>query len=459
MSFVSRVMSHMGFKKQMEDASEASACGGEVYIKDGQIIGNPYAEFCSTKQTLTDTELAKAYEKVACIATSVDLISNNFQMIEPVIYNDSKREFVEMPSDRKIKNFLKLLRKPNAIDSRSKFFDKAVKNYIVYGVAYFAFTILNNEITSMRVLDNGNVSMFEDVVNNRIGSYLVTNSGGYTGQYEFNGTYYVKDGESSIIIAPFVNPSTEYSYMPASLLLGAGLETLMYWYGCFHNKSLLQNGARPSMVFLIKSLLNPKHREQLRNEIRIKHGGAGNAGSAIIIDGAADKDVKQFSQNNKDMEFSTVLKAAEDAIYKRLGVNWVLGEKVTTKDLQTGREMMYDNTICPLFNAVYNHLFDVCKYFSMGLTDYSVFYLEQDVPALESRFLKKMKDLPSLGIFTIKERRAMYNYQPLGDARDDELTVQTVQVNQTGKDGKENTTTFSGDNKGEGQAASEEDEE
>ena len=43
MSFVSRVMSHMGFKKQMEDASEASACGGEVYIKESQIGGNPYA--------------------------------------------------------------------------------------------------------------------------------------------------------------------------------------------------------------------------------------------------------------------------------------------------------------------------------------------------------------------------------------------------------------------------------
>lgn len=458
MSFVSRVISHMGFKKDIEDATE-SANGGEVWIKDGQIVGNPYAEFCSDKRTLTDKELSAAYEKVACIGTSVDLISSNFNMIEPVIYDDVKRKFVEIPSDRKIKAFLKVLRKPNPIDTKKQFFDKLIKNYIVYGVAYVVFVKSGGEILSIKIIDNNCVSLFPDVTNNRIDHYDLLNAGTYTGQYTFNGSYYTKDGEGSIILAPFYNPATDCQYMPASLLLGAGLETLMYWYGCFHNKSLLQNGARPSMVFLIKSLLNPKHREMLRNEIRIKHGGAGNAGSAIIIDGAADKDVKQFSQNNKDMEFSTVLKAAEDAIYKRLGVNWVLGEKVTTKDLQTGREMMYDNTICPLFTAVYNHLFDVCKYLSMGLTDYSVFYLEQDIPALESRFLRKMKDMPSLGIFTIAERRKMYNYEPLGDDRDDELTVQTVQVNQTGKNGEENTTTFSGDNEGKGQAASESNEE
>ena len=458
MSFVNRVMSQIGFKKQMEDCNEASACGGEVYIKDGQIVGNPYAEFCSDKRTLTDMELARAYEKVSCIGTSVDIIANNFNMIEPIVFNDATREFVIKPEDKKIKSFFKFLRKPNAVDTKIQFFDKAVKNYIIFGVAYFAFVINNGEIVSAKVIDNFCVSLFPDVTNNRIDFYELINAGAFTGKYVFNGAYYTKEGEEGYILAPFFNPATDCQYMPASLLLGAGLETLMYWYGCFHNKSLLQNGARPSMVFLIKSLLNPKHREQLRNEIRIKHGGAGNAGSAIIIDGAADKDVKQFSQNNKDMEFSTVLKAAEDGIYKRLGVNWMLGEKVDLKDLQTGREMMYDNTICPLFTAVYNHLFDVCKYFSMGLTDYSIFYLEQDVPALESRFLRKMKDMPSLGIFTIKERRQMYGYEPLGDERDEELTVQTVQVNQTGKNGKENTTTFSGDNKGKGQAANNSDE-
>ena len=56
-----------------------------------------------------------------------------------------------------------------------------------------------------------------------------------------------------------------------------------------------------------------------------------------------------------------------------------------------------------------------------------------------------MKDLPNLQIFTVAERRAMYNFKPLGDERDDELVVQTVRVTQTSNNG-ENTTGFSGEN-------------
>ena len=59
MSFVNRIMSQIGFKRQMEDCSEASACGGEVYIKDGQI------EFVKNYETVVRPELHKTvyYQK------------------------------------------------------------------------------------------------------------------------------------------------------------------------------------------------------------------------------------------------------------------------------------------------------------------------------------------------------------------------------------------------------------
>ena len=56
-----------------------------------------------------------------------------------------------------------------------------------------------------------------------------------------------------------------------------------------------------------------------------------------------------------------------------------------------------------------------------------------------------MNDVPTLGIFTVKERRGMYNYAPLGDYRDDELTVQSVKVTQSGMNGN-NTTEFTSEN-------------
>lgn len=424
--------------------SETGSGSCEVEIQDGRIVGNPYHNFGSVGLSLSDSELGAAYEKISCVGTSIDLIANNMQMIEPVFWDDKTRTSMDIPSDKKLILLRNRLEKPNSIDNRKTFISKSVKNYNLFGVVYYAFVFgSDNSIISIKILDNNLINPTPDVSNSRIDSYRVSNAGSYTGEYTFNGTYYVNTADNKKILAPYMNSSPDYQYLPASVLQGTGIEALMYWYGCYHNKSLLSNGARPSLIFLIKSLLNPKHREQLREEIRIRHSGAGNAGSAIIIDGAADKDVKQFSQNNKDMEFNAVLESAESAIYKRLGTNWVLGKNINSKDLQKGMELLFDMTICPQFQAIFNHIFDVFKYFNSAYNHLRVFYLEQDIPALRPRFLAMMKDMPNLGIFTVKERRAMFHYEPLGDERDDELAVQSVKVTQTGNSGT-NDTAFSG---------------
>lgn len=440
MSLIQKVMSRIGYIK--DTTSEDTCCGGDVVIQDGKVIGNPYEDLCRTKKILLPRELELAYERVSCVGESVDIIANNLQMIEPVFWDNSERKFVEYSSNEKLLKLLRLFSNPNTLTNRKSFLQLVAKNYCVHGIIYFAIYLDKKDFLSVKIIDNNLVTAFEDVSNSRIDFYEVQNLGTYTGKYVFDGSYYKHTTNKNIILAPYLNSCVSNSYLPASPLQGAALETLMYWYGCFHNKSLLQNGARPSLIFLIKSMLNPKHREQLREEIRIKHSGAANAGSAIIIDGAAEKDVKQFSQNNKDMEFVATLQAAEEAVYRRLGTNWVLGKNVQSKDLATGMEMLYDLTICPLFQGVYNHLFDVYKTFNAGFRDYIVFYLEQDIPALKSRFLKMQKEMPNLGIFTVKERRGMYNYAPLGDERDNELSVQSVKVTQTGANGVENTTGF-----------------
>lgn len=429
------LMNRIGFR-----SDDPGTC--ETQIQNGRLIGDPYRDFGTENRILTDNELAWAYEKISCVGTGIDLISNNMQMIDPVFWDDEKREAVEYPKDVKLKLFRKLLENPNAIDDRMTLTSKAVKNFILFGVVYYAFMLDNkNQIISIKILDNFNLTPNVDIANDKIDNYIVNNSGAYNGTYIFNGKYYASSGQK--IIVPLINNSPSPQYMPSSILQGCGIEALLYWFGCYHNKSLLSNGARPSLIFLIKSMLSKKHREQLREEIRIRHSGAGNAGSAVIIDGSADKEVKQFSQNNKDMEFNAVLEAAESAIQKRLGTNWILDKKVTSKDIQKSTEMFYDMAVCPMFQRVFNHLFDVFKYFNSTYNNLSIFYLEQDVPALRPRFLAMMKEIPSLGIFTVKERRKMYNYPPLGDGRDDEIVVQTVKVSQGGNNGTNNTE-FSG---------------
>lgn len=434
MSITNFLMNTFGF----QGGSCTQSC--DVEIKDGQIIGDSYRDFGKIKKALSDSDLSAAYERISCVGTSIDLISNNMQMIEPVFWDYRTRTFMEYTNDKNLWLLRNRFEKPNSIDNRKSFISKSVKNYNLYGAVYYAFIFAkDNSIISIKILDDNLMNPTVDIANAKIESYKVSNAGSYSGEYIFNGIYYVNKEDNKKILAPYINSSPYNQYLPASILQGTGIEALMYWYGCYHNKTLLTNGARPSLIFLIKSMLQPKHREQLREEIRVRHSGAGNAGSAIIIDGAADKDVKQFSQNNKDMEFNAVLESAESAIYKRLGTNWVLGKNITSKDFQSGMEMLFDMTICPMFQGFFNHIFNVYKNINGKYQELSIFYLEQDIPALRPRFLSMMKDMPGLGIFTVAERRAMYNYKPLGDERDNELSVQSVKVVQTGATGANET--------------------
>lgn len=438
MSFVDNIMSRVGYIKKEEQPE----CPNETVFKKWY-GSNPYSLFSDNRGVLDTRALEASYTKVACVANSIDIITNNLQMIKPVFCDESNASVIEHPVKKDLRAVSRLFKKPNSTDTVSTFTSKVVKNHIIHGVVYFAFYMDGKVPNSIKVLNFNDVSEFPDISNNRIGSYLISNSGIYNGQYFFDGMFYKNKTNPNIYLAPLVNPSPQVQYQPASILNGCGVETLLYWYGCYHNKSLLERGARPSLALLFKAAISSKAREQLREELREFFSGVSNSGRPMIIDGAADKEIKELSQNNKDMEFASILKAAEDAIYKRLGTNWILSDKVASKDLSECLEVFYDMTVCPLFEMIYNHLFGICKYFNSALDNYSVCFLEKNIPALRPRFMKMMSDMPNLGIFVIKERRAMYGYPPLGDDRDNELSAPTVKVTQTGKEG-ENTTAFDG---------------
>ena len=360
MSFKQFLTNTFGFENSGGDGSV------EVAIQDGKIVGNPYENFGISKLVLGEGELGACYEKISGVGTSIDLIANNMQMIEPIFWDSVTRTSMEYLKDKKDLIALRnRFEKPNATDNRKTLISKSVKNYNLFGAVYYIFMFgSKNEIISINIIDNNLVSPMLDACGSIIGSYKISTAGIFSGDYIFNGSHYVNSLDNKKILAPYINSSPDYQYMPASILQGTGIEALMYWFGCFHNKSILTNGARPSLALLIKSMLNPKHREALRQEIRVRHAGAGNAGSTIIIDGAADKQLQQLSQNNKDMEFSAALEAAKSAIFERFGTNWVLGKNISSKDLPKGMEMLYDMTICPQFQGMFNHIFDVYKYFN-----------------------------------------------------------------------------------------------
>ena len=134
MSVGTYIMNKLGFKS---DDCGSGVC--DVEIQDGKIIGGSYGDFGSAKTTLSRTELGLAYEKISCIGTGIDLIANNMQMIEPVFWDNDKREAVEYPTDKNIKSLRRLLEKPSATTNRKTFIAQSVKSYVSFGVVYYAF--------------------------------------------------------------------------------------------------------------------------------------------------------------------------------------------------------------------------------------------------------------------------------------------------------------------------------
>lgn len=155
--------------------SETGSGSCEVEIQDGKIVGNPYHNFGSAGLSLSDSELGAAYEKISCVGTSIDLIANNMQMIEPVFWDDKTRTSMDIPSDKKLILLRNRLEKPNSIDNRKTFISKSVKNYNLFGIVYYAFIFgSDNSIISIKILDNNLINPTPDVSNSRIDSYRVS---------------------------------------------------------------------------------------------------------------------------------------------------------------------------------------------------------------------------------------------------------------------------------------------
>jgi hypothetical protein len=74
------------------------------------------------------------------------------------------------------------------------------------------------------------------------------------------------------------------------------------------------------------------------------------------------------------MLFTNLLKRVFRKENKVLG-RWQLescDKKINSKDFSKGMEMLYDMTICPLFQGFFNHIFDVYKKRNKNIQLYTI---------------------------------------------------------------------------------------
>jgi HK97 family phage portal protein len=189
------------------------------------------------------------------------------------------------------------------------------------------------------------------------------------------------------------------------------------------NKSLLQNGARPSGAFVVKEAANntgrlsdeqyTRMREQLANEMT----GSANAGEPLLLEGGVDW--KEMSMSPRDMDFENNFWASARMIATAYGVPPQLvnikGES-TYSNYAEAKVAFWMDTVIPLIKMVFSH-FDnwLTPLYGEGMF---IELNEDSIDAMEDKRWMKYDRLEKVSFLTANEKRTAVGLAPVdgGDA-------------------------------------------
>jgi len=179
-------------------------------------------------------------------------------------------------------------------------------------------------------------------------------------------------------------------------------------------KKLLENEARPGMIYVVVGELTKTQFDRLEKQLKQTKSGSGNAGSTIILQGGQGTDVKPYSWSPKELDWIESNRELSRMIAIGYGVPPVLlnipGD-TTFRNYEEARRYLWEDTVLYYLKAIRdaknNWLFKDVK---------SREYLEFDadaVPAFEEKRSKVFELTNNLRFLTINEKRQIAGYDPV----------------------------------------------
>lgn len=151
------------------------------------------------------------------------------------------------------------------------------------------------------------------------------------------------------------------------------------------NKNLLDNEARPGMIFSFEKNLTDAQYNKLKDSLKNEYGGAKNAGKSLLIDGIGEgkTGVQQYGFSPKDMEFIDGNRELARRICWGYGVPPQLlgipGDN-TYSNYKEARQAFYEDTIFWYLNF-YKGEFNIW-FFGAEEDGVGMDYILDDIPAL-----------------------------------------------------------------------------
>lgn len=336
----------------------------------------------------------EGYEKNVIVYRCVSMIARGIAMVPWLVY-EGDTELINHP-------LLQLFQHPSPGESGASFLESLTTSFLLSGNA-FVYASIDEEGVPVQLH-----TLRPDRVR------VVTDQGQVVGyDYSVDGSVQRLKG-ADVLHIKSVHPLNDwYGLSPIEV---AAMAIDQHNAVSTHNLALLQNGGRPSGVFIWKGNddgwgLTDEQKQSIRDTITHVYSGQGNAGRIMVLEG--DVEWKEMGLSPKDLDFSEGKHIAAREISQAFGVPPMLvgvpGD-ATYANYKEARFHLWEDTILPLlerFQDAFTHF--IANRFDESLCfSYDVDGIAALAPRREATW-RKLSEAPFL---TENEKRQALGYSP-----------------------------------------------
>jgi len=365
-------------------------------------------------ENITPQKAFKFYRQNSSVATAVDMVSEAFEQIAPIVQETDGTIQEQHP-------VLDLLSNPNPYMTWSDLATRLAHHYLLTNETHMyavgTNTVAPVEVYPVKPTAVNPVTGTEYVKDFYVGAGVA--SGRFTEEIAAQriSRYYAGPMRELYRIAGFSSMPTDGR--PDSPLQAAALEANQQTKGRIHNLKVLDNGGRMSLLVIFKeehTITDDEHKERTQ-AINETFAGPQNAGRIGVMSGGDIQSVEEMGNTNKDMDYANLDEIAGRAIYQRykIPLPLVTTSASTFNNMQTGVEMLYDFAVLPLADKIFSGISRfLLPRFGMELNQYKITFNPESLQALKARRIAELKTRSEIGVETIDElREAIPNRGPI----------------------------------------------
>lgn len=176
------------------------------------------------------------------------------------------------------------------------------------------------------------------------------------------------------------------------------------------NSSLLNNGAKPTLIVSDEHVMTMEQAQDFKSKLNLGFAGKKNAGRIMLLDGGKTASTAGFSATDMDYSNGIVLSAREIAVAFGVPPEH-LGDAAnkTYSNMEEGSRFFATHTVIPLADMVYEPLTAYLRRFYADFD--SIGYDREQIDGMSSDGTDIIRALNDATFLTINEKRARMSYQ------------------------------------------------